>query len=296
VISEKAIAAEKEHLLADYEDRLASYESQFYAYKTSLDEDACAGSVLAASMEDRFVVDIMDFERTHQMRSFLHQKYDSTGQSTYLAAIRQDQLLRQDDSTVEDFFNQLFFVWRQLDTLGPQLSPTTCQSCRDQTAALELCRTYNFLTRLRDEFEPLHAQLFAHRPYVSLMDALVDLRNEEVRLRDADLLQSATVLTARSSASCSSSARPTVSVPLASPPVVPPAARGESGGLHSAHCGRDGHVEAFCYRKKKGQKAQARHSSQSTGGTSFRGSERSSASQRHGRFSCCFIALRLLRR
>jgi hypothetical protein len=38
-----------------------------------------------------------------------------------------------------------------------QLFPATCQSCRDQTAALELCQTYDFLTQLRDEFEPLRA-------------------------------------------------------------------------------------------------------------------------------------------
>jgi hypothetical protein len=84
-------------------------------------------------------------------------------------------------------------------------------------------------------------------------------------------------LVARSSASHSSSARPTASMPLASPSVVPPAARGESGGLHCAHCGRDGHVEAFYYRKKKAQKAQARHSSQGTSGTGSVGSERSFA-------------------
>jgi hypothetical protein len=101
------------------------------------------------------------------------------------------------------------------------------------------------------------------------MDALA-----EVRLRDASLLQSATVLAARSSASRSPSAHPTASVPLAAPPVVPPAACGESGGLHCAHCARDGHVEAFCYRKKK---AQTRRSSQGTGGTGSGGSERSSA-------------------
>jgi hypothetical protein len=274
MISEKTTAAEKEQLLADYEDRMASYESQFHAYRAWLDEDAHAGSVLTASMEDRFAADIMNFERTHQMWSFLHQKYESTSQSTYLAAIRQEQLLCQGDSTVEDFFDQLSVVWRQLDTLDPQLSPATCQSYRDQTAALELRRTYDFLTRLHDEFEPLRAQLLAHHPYVSLMDALAELRNEEVRLRDAGLLQSATVLAARSSASRSSSAHPTTSVPLASPPVVPPAARGESGGLHYAHCGRDGHVEAFCYRKKK---AQTRRSSQGTGGTGFEGSKSSSA-------------------
>jgi hypothetical protein len=207
------------------------------------------------------------------MWSFLRQKYESTAQSTYLAAIRQGQFLHQGDSTVEDFFDQLSVVSRQLDTLGPQLSPATCQSCRDQTAALELRRTYDFLTRLHDEFEPLRAQLLARRPYVSLMDALVVVRDEEVCLRDAGLLQSATVLAARSSSSRSSSARPTALVSLASPPVVPPAARGESGGLHCAHCGHDGHVEAFCYRKK----AHARRSSQGTSGTSSGGSKRSSA-------------------
>jgi hypothetical protein len=63
-------------------------------YRTWLDEDAHAGLVLTASMEDRLAADIMDFERTHQMWSFLHQKYESTGQSTYPAAIHQEQLLR----------------------------------------------------------------------------------------------------------------------------------------------------------------------------------------------------------
>jgi hypothetical protein len=276
VISEKTTAVEKEQLLADYENRLASYKSQFHTYRTWLDEDARAGSVLTVSMEDRFAADIVDFERTHQMWSFLHQNYESTGQSIYLAAIHQEQLFHQGDTIVDDFFDQLSVIWRQLDTLGPQLSPATCQSCKDQTAALELHRTYDFLTRLRDEFEPHRAQLLAHHPYVSLMDALAEVRNEEVRLRDVGFLQSATVLAARSSASCSSFARPTASVPLASPLVVPPTACGESDGLHCDHCGRDGHVEVFCYRKKKAQKAQTRHSSQGTGGTGSRGSERSS--------------------
>jgi hypothetical protein len=49
------------------------------------------------------------------------------------------------------------------------------------------------------------------------MDALVEVRNEEIHLRDAGLLQSATILTARSSTGRSSSAHPVASVPLASP-------------------------------------------------------------------------------
>jgi hypothetical protein len=115
-------------------------------------------------MEDRFAADIMNFEWTHQMWSFLHQKYESTDQSTYLAAIRKEQLLHQGDSTVEYFYDQLSIVWHQLDTLGPQLSPATCPYCRDQTAALELYRTYDFLTRLRDEFEPLRVSCLLVAP------------------------------------------------------------------------------------------------------------------------------------
>jgi hypothetical protein len=85
MVLEKTTAA-KERLLADYDDCLTLYESQFRAYRTWLDEDARAGSVLTACMEDHFTIDIVEFEQTHQMWSFIHQKYESIGQSTYLAA------------------------------------------------------------------------------------------------------------------------------------------------------------------------------------------------------------------
>jgi hypothetical protein len=150
------------------------------------------------------------------------------------------------------------------------LSPATCQSCKDQNAALELRRTYDFLTRLRDEFEPLCAQLLARHPCVSPMDALAEIRNEETRLQDASLLWVSSVLAARSSVP-----RPATPATSASPSVALSAAHGVSIGRHCDHCGQDGHVEAFCYRKKK---AQAHRSSQGTGGFSSGGSERSSNS------------------
>jgi hypothetical protein len=67
VILEKTTAAEKERLIADYDDYLTSCESQFSAYRTWLDEDARAGSVLMASMEDQFSADIVELERSHRM-------------------------------------------------------------------------------------------------------------------------------------------------------------------------------------------------------------------------------------
>jgi hypothetical protein len=152
------------------------------------------------------------------------------------------------------------------------LSPATYQSCKDQKTSLELGCTYDFLTRLRDAFEPLRAQLLARHPCVSPMDALAQVHNEETRLQDVGLLRVSSVLVAHSSV-----ARHAAPVPLASPPVAPSVARGVSTGLHCDQCGRDGHVEAFYYRKKKAQKAQARRSSQGTGGSSFGGSDMSSA-------------------
>jgi hypothetical protein len=243
-------------LITDYEDHLTSFESQYSAYRTWLEEDARAGLVLVASMEDRFSADIVVLEWSHQMWTFLHSRYEPTGQSTFVVAIRQEQLLHQGDDIVEAFFDQLSAVWCQIDTLGPQLSLSTCQSCKDQKAALKLRRTYDFLTRLRDKFETLRARLLACHPCVSLMDALAEVCNEETHLQDASLLRVSSVLATRSSVS-----RPAIPVPPTSPLVAPSTARGASTGLHCDHYGRDGHVEAFCYRKMKAQKAQARHSS-----------------------------------
>jgi hypothetical protein len=79
-------------------------------------------------------------------------------------------------------------------------------------------------------------------------------------------------LAAHSLAGHSSSTHLATHVPLASPLVVPPTARGESVGVH---CGHDGHVDAFCYRKKK---AQPHHSSQGTSATGSEGSDKSCSS------------------
>jgi hypothetical protein len=93
MITEKTTAAEKEALIADYDDRVASYESQFHAYRTWLEDDGRAGSILVASIEDHFFADIVELERSHQMWIFLRSRYEPTGQSTFFVVIRQEQLL-----------------------------------------------------------------------------------------------------------------------------------------------------------------------------------------------------------
>ena len=131
-------------------------------------------------------------------------------------------------------------------TLSPQLSPDTCDSCRKQQSHLELRRTYNFLTHLRAEFEPLRAQLLAREPCVSLMEALAAVCNEETHLCSVGLLQStsSSVLAARSRILGSSPKVPT-SVAFGG------SGTRSSGSLHCNHCDRDGHDEDHCYKKKR---------------------------------------------
>jgi hypothetical protein len=113
-------------------------------------------------------------------------------------------------------------------------------------AVLELRCTCNFLTLALGWVEPLHAQLFARHPCLSLMDTLVEVHNEETHFWDAGLLQVSSVLATRSSV-----AHPAAPVPLSSPLIAQSTTRGESTCLHCDQCGHDGHVETFCYNKKK---------------------------------------------
>jgi hypothetical protein len=48
-------------------------------------------------MEEHLSADIVGFEHAHQMWVFHRERYKPTGQSTYIAALRQEQLLRQGD-------------------------------------------------------------------------------------------------------------------------------------------------------------------------------------------------------
>jgi hypothetical protein len=87
------------------------------------------------------------------------------------------------------------------------------------------------------------------------MEALTEIRSEEIRLREAGILPLPSsvlaVRTVASSASSTPAVRSTVSSSSSSarpPTTVVPSARGH---LHYTYCDKDGHVESFCFRKKK---------------------------------------------
>src|SRR3954470_6684235 len=71
-----------------------------------------------------------------------------------------------------------------------------CSCCQIVRSDLEFHRIYEFLSRLRQEFEPRRAQLNA-RGRVPLSEVLSELRAEETRLLGADLLAVPSVLATR---------------------------------------------------------------------------------------------------
>lgn len=188
-----------------FDDAMENYQSQFALYKAWLDEDARAFAILVASMEIHLTGEVVTLTSAHLMWTHLRDRYAPTSDALYLAMVRQEQSLQQGDSTVDEFYTQLSSIWRQLDSLGPTICHT-CQCCQRQRSHMDLRRIYDFLTRLRSEYESTRAQLLARHPRVTIMEALTEIRSEDIRLREAGILPlPSSVLAIRTVASLASS-------------------------------------------------------------------------------------------
>jgi hypothetical protein len=136
--------------------------------------------------------------------------------------VHQEHALQQGDSTIDEFYTQSAAIWRQLDSLRTAVCGT-CSCCQIVRSDLEFQRIYEFLSRLRKEFEPRRAQLLAHG-HVLLSEVLSGLRAEETRLRGAGLLEVSSVLAARGPPlSSAPSTQPRSSVP----PIPTPLGQGQ---------------------------------------------------------------------
>ena len=118
-------------------------------------------------------------------------------------------------------------------------------------ADLEFQRVYEFLSRLRKEFEPRRAQLLA-RGRVPLSEVLAELQAEETRLRGAGLLEVPSVLAARGppvpSASLRSPGPPILSTPPAQGQSQPQQPRAPPRPP-CAYCGKSGHDVSSCWKR-----------------------------------------------
>jgi hypothetical protein len=169
--------------------------------------------------------------------------------------VRQEHALQQGDSTIDEFYTQSVPIWHQLDSLRTAVCGT-CSCCQIVRSDLEFQRVYEFLSRLRKEFEPRRAQLLA-RGRVPLSEMMSELRAEETRLRGAGLLEVPFVLAAGGPPLPSvPSTQPWSSVP---PIPTPPGqgqiqhqqhrGQGHRPPRHCTYCNKDGHTWASCYTR-----------------------------------------------
>ena len=130
------------------------------AYTMWIDEDARAAAVLSSSVLPQFASEFMGLGTVSEMWTHLRQRYQPSGDDLYLSVVRQEHALQQGDSTIDEFYTQSSAIWRQLDSLRTAVCGT-CPCCQIVRSDLEFQRVYEFLSRLRQEFEPRRAQLLA---------------------------------------------------------------------------------------------------------------------------------------
>ena len=185
--------------------------------------------------------------------AFLRQRYQPSGDALYLSVVRQEHDLKQGDSTIDEFYTQSAAIWRQLDSLRTAVC-NTCPCCLIVHADLEFQRVFEFLSRLRKEFELRRAQLLA-RGRVPLSEVLAELRAEETRLRGAGLLEVPSVLAAHGPPVPSASFRSPVPRILSTPPVQGQSQPQQPRGMTApprppcAYCGKPGHDVSSCWRR-----------------------------------------------
>ncbi|XP_034585273.1 uncharacterized protein [Setaria viridis] len=129
------------------------YQSALDAYKQWDVDDARAMLILLHSVEAN--ITHLQPESAQQMWAHLKQLYQPVVDTIHYSVLQQLQTLKQNDDTVEAFFDRFMDLWCKLNSLVPL--PDVCRGCaccvkrhqHDDKHCL-----YEFLIRLRPEFEP----------------------------------------------------------------------------------------------------------------------------------------------
>jgi hypothetical protein len=167
VLSDDATQADKDAAESADRSAVAAYDLQFQQYSSALetyrldlraytlwmDEDARAAAVLTSSVLPQFASEFMGLPTIVDMWAHLHQRYQPSRDALYLSMVRQEHALQQGESTIDEFYTQSAAIWHQLDSLRIAVCGT-CPCCQTVRSDLEFHRVYEFLSRLRKEFEP----------------------------------------------------------------------------------------------------------------------------------------------
>lgn len=195
-----------------------AYQSALDAYRQWDIDDARAMLILIHSVEADIVG--LQLQSAKQMWDHLRQRY----RPLVYSLLKQLQELKQGDDSVEAFFHRFMAIQCNLDALL-SLSDVCreCACCMKHRQHNEIRRLYEFLVRLRAEFEPTKARLLSRSPLPDMIDAFNVLRDEEIRLRSMPK-----------------------NALLPTPPVTPHALEDQC-----SYCGKFGHTFQNCFKRKK---------------------------------------------
>jgi hypothetical protein len=160
-----------------------SYQQALDAYNGWRTDDARVKLVLFDGVEAL----IDDKPTAQQMWADLKGRYERIVDAVHYSLLQQLQNLQQGSDSVDAFFGRFISVWNKLHCLIP--SPEVCQKCACCVKRREFedksC-LYDFLIRLRPEFDRARDLLLFSSPVPTMIDALKALRVEEMRLQNPD--------------------------------------------------------------------------------------------------------------
>ncbi|XP_039135730.1 uncharacterized protein LOC120273152 [Dioscorea cayenensis subsp. rotundata] len=192
---------------------LTVFEQQFEKWAA---DDSTAKMIICQTVTLDIRTQIADLSTALEMWDYLERRYCGSSEAQLYTLYQSFSSLQQGENTVDQFYSRYCALWRQIDALTPPYCAThaaqilTCsESCSRRSSHDGTRRMYEFIMRLRLEFEQTRAQLL-HAPSVySLDDAFTFVRAEKIRLR-ASITGGGNALAVPrlSSVSSSSSTRP----------------------------------------------------------------------------------------
>ena len=145
-------------------------------------DDSRAIAVICQSRELPIRLAVYELPTAKAMWDHLRHLYLPSSQTLHYSLFQTLGVCYQRDRFVQAFFAEITNIWRQCDEMAP-LPCLTFPQCAATTQDRDFHRMYEFLMRLRPEFEAVRAQLLHRVPPPSLSDTLALVIAEETRIR-----------------------------------------------------------------------------------------------------------------
>ncbi len=137
---------------------------------------------LCMSAEVPIRMNFIDLSSAKKMWEYLQQRYQQSSAALRFSLRKSLQSLEQGDMTIEEFHNAFTSLSRQLDSMVPKAGGG-CRQCICKEKYEEQSLMFDFVMRLRLDFEPIRVQLLGRSTLPTMAEALADLIAEETRLQ-----------------------------------------------------------------------------------------------------------------